>query len=459
LSSPATAEAALVADDAVPRYGGVWRRFLAALLDDAVWLFFALWIVGAIPMSAYDSGAVAIGFLVLFTAWFNYFAFAEWRWGQTIGKSVLRLRVTMESGEPLGWNAAAIRNLLRIVDLLLIGPLLIATSERRQRLGDRLAHTVVVSARPRPVAFSAPSPPPPAAPPPPPPPGQPPPPPPPPSGQPPPPPPPSGPPPPPRPRPPPPPGYPAPPPPPPPGDAPVADPARRVPSREEGVGIPIPSWTLRQLLLAIPVVIVGLLVLSGIVLAIDPDADSAAAELAGQGLLAMVLVGTAFAFASPGAAGRPFERLGLRGFRLYGLGLALAAYAAYVAFVGTLYAPFIQPEQQDITTDLGVDESTLAAIAGAILIVVFAPISEEIFFRGFVFGGLRTRLTLWPAAAISACVFGLLHLSSGDFSIVPPLMVLWLLFAWLYEYTGSLGPPIILHMINNAIAFTVIMVS
>jgi uncharacterized protein len=442
LTSPATAEAALPAADAVPRYVGVWRRFLATLLDDAVWLFFALWIVGAIPISAYDSDAVAIGFLVLFTAWFNYFAFAEWRWGQTIGKSVLRLKVTMESGEPLGWNAAAIRNLLRIVDLLLIGPLLIATSERRQRLGDRLAHTVVISARPRPAAIAATPPPPPAAPPPPPPPGQLPPPPPP--GQPPPPPPP---------------GQLAPPPPPPPGDASTAQPARRVPSREEGVGIPIPSWTLRQLLLSIPVVIVGLIVLSGIVFAIDPDADSAAAELAGQAMLAIVLIGTALAFASPDAAGKPFERLGLRRFRLAGLGLALAAYVAYVAFVGTLYAPFIQPEQQDITTDLGVDESTLAAIAGAILIVGFAPISEEVFFRGFVFGGLRTRLTLWPAAAISACVFGLLHLSSGDLSIVPPLIVLGLLFAWLYEYTGSLGPPIILHMINNAIAFTVIMVS
>jgi uncharacterized protein len=198
---------------------------------------------------------------------------------------------------------------------------------------------------------------------------------------------------------------------------------------------------------------------SGIVLAFDPDADSTAAELVAQGLVAVVLIGTAVAFASQGAEGNPLQRLGLRRFTLYGAGLALAAYGAYIGFVGTFYAPFIQPDQQDITRDLGVDESTIAAIAGGILIVVFAPISEEIFFRGFMFGALRTRLPLWPAAAISATVFGLLHLSSGDFSVVPPLITLGLLFAWLYEYNGSLGPPIILHMVNNAIAYSVLVFS
>lgn len=202
--------------------------------------------------------------------------------------------------------------------------------------------------------------------------------------------------------------------------------------------------------------VVALIVLTGIVFAFDPDGESEVATLVDQAMLAIVLIGVAIAFAAPGAAGEPLERLGLRRFRLSGLGLAVAAYGGYIGFVGTFYAPFIQPEQQDITTDLGIDESTLAAIAAGLLIVVFAPISEEIFFRGFMFGALRTRLSLWPAAAISAFVFGLLHLSSGDFSVVPPLMVLGLLFAWLYEYTGSLGPPIVLHMINNAIAFTVI---
>ena len=199
------------------------------------------------------------------------------------------------------------------------------------------------------------------------------------------------------------------------------------------------------------------MLLSGVVLAFDPDGDSTAAELVAQGLVAVVLIATAIAFASQGDTGNPLARLGIRRFTLYGAGLALAAYGAYIGFVGTFYAPFIQPEQQDITRDLGVDESTLAAIVGGILIVVLAPISEEIFFRGFFFGALRTRLTLWPAAAISATVFGLSAPAPRATSpVVPPLIVLGLLLAWLYEYNGSLGPPILLHMVNNAIAYSVL---
>jgi membrane protease YdiL (CAAX protease family) len=63
---------------------------------------------------------------------------------------------------------------------------------------------------------------------------------------------------------------------------------------------------------------------------------------------------------------------------------------------------------------------------------------------------------VWPAAAISAVVFAIPHISSADLTIVPPLAIFGMLLAWLYEYTGSLGPPIALHMINNAIAFAVI---
>jgi membrane protease YdiL (CAAX protease family)/uncharacterized RDD family membrane protein YckC len=438
----------VTAPDVVPHYEGVGRRLLAALIDNGVWLVAALWAASTIFSAGISDGDVlALYSLILFSGWFNYFAFMEWRWGQTLGKMAVGLRVTTESGERPGWNAAAIRNLLRLIDVLLIGPILIATSARRQRLGDRAAHTVVVSARPvgmpQPVAMARPPAPPPGAPPPP-------------SV---PPPPPAGTPPPPPQQPPPAPaGAPAPPPPPPPvpPPPPPAESGRRTPSREEGVGIPTPSWTLGQLLIAIPCALVGLVLLTGVVLAFDPDGDSTAAELVAQGLVAAVLIGTAVAFASQGAVGNPLARLGIRPFTLYGAGLALAAYGAYIGFIGTFYAPFIQPEQQDITTDLGVDESTLAAIVGGILIVVLAPISEEIFFRGFFFGALRTRLTLWPAAAISATVFGLLHLSSGDLSVVPPLVILGMLLAWLYEYNGSLGPPIMLHMINNAIAYSVL---
>lgn len=412
MNEPIAGTATLAVAAADPSYEGVGRRLLAALLDNAVCLVAFLIVVALIPIDPDDGGVTLVASLVLFSVWFNYFAFAEWRWGQTIGKSAMSMRVTTESGERPGWNASAIRNLTRLADLLVIGPILIATSQRRQRLGDRFAHTVVVSTRGERPPSPVPTPPlPPPLPP----------------------------------------GTP---PPPPPAGPPVR-PGPQVPSVEEGVGIPPPSWTLGQMLLSIPVLI-GVMIVVGIFIAIfDPEAEGEATMLASQAVLGIALVAVAVGFASPGASGHPLQRLGLRRFKRSGLGLALAAYGSYL-FFGVIYSIFVSPEQQDITRDLGVEESTLATIAGGFLIVVVAPISEEVFFRGFMFGALRTRLSLWPAAAISAAVFSALHLSGGDITIVPPLFALALLLAWLYEYTGSLGPPIALHMLNNGIAFAVL---
>jgi uncharacterized protein len=259
----------------------------------------------------------------------------------------------------------------------------------------------------------------------------------------------------------------APPPPPPGAAAPVPTPPQAVPasgprppdvSGGNAVGIPTPTWGLKELGLAIVTLIFAFPILGTLIFLIEPNEESSGALIAAQALLGGLLIGVAVGFASGRGPANPLGRLGIRRFKPSGLGLAAGAYVAFIGF-GIIYSLFVQPEQEDITRDLGIDESTLAAILGGLLIVVLAPISEEIFFRGFMYGALRTRLSLWSAAAISAAVFSLLHLTSGDFSIVPPLMVLGILLAWLYEYTGSLGPPIVLHMINNAIAYTVLTAS
>lgn len=68
--------------------------------------------------------------------------------GQTPGKRVMELRVVSADGAPVGWIAAIVRNLLRTVDMLPFGYTvgLIATlaDPHGRRLGDMVAHTVVV---------------------------------------------------------------------------------------------------------------------------------------------------------------------------------------------------------------------------------------------------------------------------------------------------------------------------
>ena len=106
---------------------------------------------------------------------------------------------------------------------------------------------------------------------------------------------------------------------------------------------------------------------------------------------------------------------------------------------------------RDIARDLGLDTGPLAAVAVVFVIAVVAPISEEIFFRGMLFGGLRRRLPTIAAAAISAAVFGALHAPTGP-TAVPPLIAFGFVLALLYERSGSLGPAIVLHAINNSLA-------
>ena len=69
----------------------------------------------------------------------------------SLGKMALGLRVIRTDGAPISWTESIIRNLLRIIDGLfvyLVGAILIWTSPLKQRLGDRVAKTVVVR-RPR----------------------------------------------------------------------------------------------------------------------------------------------------------------------------------------------------------------------------------------------------------------------------------------------------------------------
>jgi membrane protease YdiL (CAAX protease family) len=86
-----------------------------------------------------------------------------------------------------------------------------------------------------------------------------------------------------------------------------------------------------------------------------------------------------------------------------------------------------------------------------LLAAVIGPISEEIFFRGFLFAGLRKAYPFWVAAWISALIFAAMHLVPGA---IVSLSFMGFLLAWLRERTGSLWPSIVLHMINNAIYFS-----
>lgn len=143
--------------------------------------------------------------------------------------------------------------------------------------------------------------------------------------------------------------------------------------------------------------------------------------------------------------GESLRRLGVRPFRPSALKWMAVAVGAYLLFALVYSALILEPEQEDIADGFG-------PIPVQILLIVFAaPLSEELCFRGMLFGGLRERLPRAPAALIAGAVFGILHAFTG-ISAVPPLVALGFIFCLLYEETGSILPGVLLHMLNNSVA-------
>ncbi|HEV2858680.1 MAG TPA: CPBP family intramembrane glutamic endopeptidase [Solirubrobacterales bacterium] len=161
--------------------------------------------------------------------------------------------------------------------------------------------------------------------------------------------------------------------------------------------------------------------------------------------LGFLLVPMAIA-AQRGASGTEIlRRLGVRGFRPSALKWMAAAIGAYLLFAAFYSLLIVEPEQKDIAEGFG------AVPVQVLLIAIAAPISEEVCFRGMLFGGLRRSLSRIPAALLGGLIFGGLHALTG-ITAVPPLIVFGFLLCLLYEKTGSIVPGILLHMLNNSVA-------
>jgi membrane protease YdiL (CAAX protease family) len=79
--------------------------------------------------------------------------------------------------------------------------------------------------------------------------------------------------------------------------------------------------------------------------------------------------------------------------------------------------------------------------------IVIAPVTEELIFRGFVYGVAKRFTDRWFATIFSAVMFAIVHFHVGS---APELFVLGVGFALAYEQTGCLLVPVFMHMIFNA---------
>ncbi|WP_418281466.1 RDD family protein [Halorubrum sp. DTA98] len=118
---------------------------IGAFIIDIVLVGIALGIVvGAISLVSDTLGVLFAGLSTI--AFFAYFIYMEGTYGQTIGKRLLGIVVITEDGGDCDMRAAAIRNVLRIVDGAfgyLVGLVVILLTDDDQRVGDLVGDTVV----------------------------------------------------------------------------------------------------------------------------------------------------------------------------------------------------------------------------------------------------------------------------------------------------------------------------
>ena len=127
-----------------------------------------------------------------------------------------------------------------------------------------------------------------------------------------------------------------------------------------------------------------------------------------------------------------------------GCGLLIASYLVIILHNALLFLLGVDTQGENIVKLFArMDSPVWFFIVGA----VFAPLVEEIFFRGFLFQGFRERYGWVTAMLLSAAIFAAAHL---DLVVLIPTFILGCLLAYVFHRSNSIWPGIILHFLVNS---------
>ena len=217
------------------------------------------------------------------------------------------------------------------------------------------------------------------------------------------------------------------------------------------------TWGVKHIIAGIILVMLSLFTAAAVALVagdLYPEQEDAVATWISVHLMALAIAGTVWylglrhtrfpqAVLRLSRVQRPRIRTVLLMFGVLAASLiATAIYSGIVEWLGAdkLTAPVVE---SDIFFDGVAVILTFQALA------LITPISEELFFRGFIFRGLIPKVGPFGAMLISAAVFSGFHLSLG---VLIPIFITGFLLAWLYWKTGSLWASIGAHAGQNALA-------
>ncbi|MGH2662590.1 MAG: lysostaphin resistance A-like protein [Actinomycetota bacterium] len=130
--------------------------------------------------------------------------------------------------------------------------------------------------------------------------------------------------------------------------------------------------------------------------------------------------------------------------------VAFLLYPAFVVLIRVLTGGPPDPINQPV---LPSDPTPGEVVLGVVAVVLAAPVGEEIFFRGFLYGSLRGRFGFWVSGSVSAVVFAVFH---GDAVLAVMMFFVGLALAYLYQRRGSLAAPIAAHAVFNVVGYALI---
>jgi membrane protease YdiL (CAAX protease family) len=128
--------------------------------------------------------------------------------------------------------------------------------------------------------------------------------------------------------------------------------------------------------------------------------------------------------------------------------LTLFAIVFWQLIIDSLGIDALTPEDNvDEVIDFGGNLITTLLVVG-----IWGPVAEEIFFRGFALAGLRRRFGDRTALILTAALFAVFHIEP---TIYVPIFFFGIVLGWIYLRTNSLWPSIFIHVIHNTVILSI----
>ena len=157
--------------------------------------------------------------------------------------------------------------------------------------------------------------------------------------------------------------------------------------------------------------------------------------------------------------GGSWDRLGVRAPTGSTLLWAMAAFVAalvlsaiYAAIINVFNLDFLKTKCAEQIPKEVRDQRALLALA-SVTVIAFAPVCEELFFRGFIFTGLSRRWGIAAGIIASGALFGAAHLLPKSFI---PIAGVGMIFAYAYYRSRNILSTMMAHLAFNSLSIAAI---